>query len=133
MSHSYRKNEIVGNLQSIGKKRLNMSLSTLIITLEGYIPHIKDLSNDNAEKELFIINKVVREFFEISEKIAKINYFEDVEIKEKYLHAIKLLNTVENKLHKVVYKNKPIIKTPVEIIEGVARMNRQNLDKLLSV
>ena len=115
------------------KKRLNMNLGKLIIALEGFIPHIEDLSIDNAESELLIMNKVAREFFKTSEIIEKINYFDDPEIKEKYLYAIKLLNTTENKLHKAVYKNKPRLKTPVELIEGVARMNANNLDKLLAV
>lgn len=115
------------------KKSLNTNLGKLIIVLEGYIPHIEELSNENAQSELFIMNKVAREFFKASEKIAEINYFDDPEIKEKYLYAIKLLNTTENKLHKAVYKSKPRLKTPVELIEGVARMNAKNLDKLLAV
>lgn len=115
------------------KKRLNMKLGKLIIVLEGFIPHIEDLSIDNAEIELIIMNKVAREFFKTSEKIAEINYFDDPEIKEKYLYAIKLINTTENKLHKAVYKNKPRLRTTVELIDGVARMNANNLDKLLAV
>lgn len=115
------------------RKKLNSHIGNLIVALEGYMPHIDDLSPDNAERELLLLNKVAKDIYKLTELFQKVNYFDDAEIKEKYIYAIKLLNTTESKLHKSVYKSKPRLKTPIEIIEGVSKMNANNMDKLLAV
>lgn len=115
------------------KQRLTNYLDSLILTLEGFLPHIETLSSEIATKELKATKKVLEQLIKVNEKFEEINYLDDDKFKEKYLHSLKLLYQTESKLHKAVYKNKPVEKTPNELIDGIMKMNNNYVNELLSL
>lgn len=115
------------------KQRLMNYLDSLILTLEGFLPHIETITSETATKELQATKKVLRQIINLSEKFDKANYFDDEKFKEKYLYTLKLLYQTESKLHKAVYKNKPIEKTPNELTDGIMKMNNNYINELLSL
>lgn len=114
------------------KLKLNNELDGLILVLEGFLPHIETLSSEIAAKELKATKKVLEQLIKVNEKFEAINYFDDEKFKEKYLYSLKLLYQTESKLHKSVYKNKPIEQASEELINGIMKMNRNYTNKLLS-
>lgn len=115
------------------KSKLNKKLDKLILVVEGFNPHIKELSIGDAEKALTDFEKVIKEMIKAKEKMDEINFFNDDDLKKKFNFSLNLLFTTESMLYKEVYKNKPFIKTPDELIDGVMRMNATNINQLLSV
>ncbi|MBY0485684.1 MAG: hypothetical protein K2P85_00615 [Flavobacteriaceae bacterium] len=107
-------------------------LDSFILVLEGFEPHIETLSIEIATKELQDSKEVLKEFVKLNEKFKKIEYFDDEKIKEKYLYTLKLLYQTESKLHRAVYRSKPIEKTSNELTDGVMKMNSNYINDLLS-
>lgn len=114
------------------KERLNKDLDRLIIMLEGYNLRIDELKNDTAVSQLKTVKVVFKELVKAHEKFEKINFMNDSELEDKFSYTLKTIYQTENKLHKVVYRNMPVEKSPQELIDGVMRMNGKYINELLS-
>lgn len=113
------------------KKSLHNDLDNIIVAVEGYYSYANELDVTKAKLLLLSTKKSIKALDKIDDKMRDINYFEDDSLKMKFNHMLKSLYKLENILHKIVYKDSEPIKTPIEIIDGVARMNKIYLEKLL--
>ena len=114
------------------KQSLHKYLDNIIVAVEGYYFYANELNIDGAKSLLVSTKKVLYSLDKIDDELRKIDYFNDDSLKVKFDHMLKSIYKLENILHKIVYKNAEKIKTPVELIEGVARMNKIHLEKLLA-
>ncbi len=121
------------NLKNWVINYLDKKLNKIILAATGFENYIFDLQINKAEKELLQIKKTSTALIKTNEKLEKINFFDNQELREKFNFCIKLLFSLENKLHIQVYCNKEKIATNNDLIDGVHRMNAQNIDKLLAI
>ena len=120
-------------LQKRLKKKLYKDIDNLILAVEGFYPHIKQMELSEAKQLLERTKLVISKLNKIDEDLYKDNYLKDQILKEKYNYMLKSVYKMESILHKEVYKNIPVEKTDEKISKGISDMNRRNMSKLLSV
>ena len=107
-------------------------LDIFILSLEGSLNHLEHLTLVNATNHLSVLKKIILKFDKIGEELQGVNYFENNDLKEKYLYLQKLLYKVESRLHRLVYKNERRLKTDNSLKEGVIKMNSLHTKKMLT-
>lgn len=78
------------------------------------------------------VKVMIRQYIEIKQEYqskARIFYSEDVVA--SFNKTLKALYKFESVLQKKIYKNKPVLKTPDDIKEGITKMNVNNFNRLL--
>lgn len=119
-------------LQNRIKKRLHKDIDNLILVVEGFYSHSKELTQLEAELLLASIKRVIPKIDKLDENMQEINYLRDDQLKEKFKYMLKSLYKIESIVHKEVYKNVPVEKTSEEILNGTAKMNNLYLSKILN-
>jgi hypothetical protein len=125
---------LIGILSFVKKrfaKKINIKLDAFILELEGSFLHTEELEVKDAEKLLFDTKKIINDLYSINEDLKKEHYFDNEILREKFQYLLKTLYKFESKLHKIVYKDVPVIKTPDEILNGISKINKRNLSKLV--
>lgn len=115
------------------KKSIHKDIDNLILAVEGFYPHSKELSTSQAQLLLKSTKRVIVKLDKMDEKMHKMNYLNDISLKEKFKYMLKTLYKMESILHKEVYKNTPVEKTDKALLKGISDMNSRNIPKLLSV
>lgn len=124
----------VGILSFVKKRfanKMNRKLDTFILALEGAYQHAEELDSQKAEKLLIDTKKIIDDLYSINEEFKKDNYLGNKKLSEKFQYLLSTLYKFESKLHKVTYKDAPIVKTPNEILNGISKINKRNLSKLV--
>lgn len=119
-------------LQKGLKKKLHKDIDNLILVVEGFYSHSKELTPLEAQLLLTSIKRVISQIDKRDESMKEVNYFRDVELKEKFKYMLKSLYKIESIVHKEVYKNIPVEKTSAEILNGTSEMNNLYLSKILT-
>ncbi|TPG41699.1 hypothetical protein [Flavobacterium pectinovorum] len=125
---------LIGILSFVKKrfaKKISSKLDFFILELEGSYLHVEELDQQNAEKLLFDTKKIIADFYIINEDLKKDNYFDNDSLSEKFNYLFKTLYKFESKLHKIAYKDVAVTKTPDEILNGISKINKRNLSKLV--
>ena len=125
---------LVGMLSFVKRrfaKKINSQLDAFILTLEGSLQHTEELDTQMAEKLLMDTKKTIDDLFLINENLKKDNYLGDKILDDKFQYLSKTLYKFESRLHKVTYKDVPVTKTPDEIVNGISKINKRNLSKLV--
>lgn len=125
---------LIGILSFVKKrfaKKINIKLDAFILELEGSFLHVEELDLQNAEKLLLDTKKIISDLYSINEDLKKEGYFNNEILRKKFQYLLNTLYKFESKLHKIVYKNVPVIKTPDEILNGISKINKRNLSKLV--
>jgi hypothetical protein len=120
---------LIGILSFVKKrfaKKINIKLDAFILELEGSFLHTEELEVKDAEKLLFDTKKIINDLYSINEDLKKEHYFDNEILREKFQYLLKTLYKFESKLHKIVYKDVPVIKTPDEILNGISKINKRN-------
>lgn len=110
--------------------KLNPRLDAFILSLEGSFQHISELDSNEAKDLLSDTKKIIDDFYLINEDLKKDNYLDDQSLNDKFQYLLKTLYKFESKLHKITYKDSPIVKTPDGILSGISKINKRNLSKL---
>jgi len=119
-------------LQNRIKKNLHKDIDNLILVVEGFYSHSKKLTPLEAELLLKSIKRVILKIDKLDENMQEINYLRDDQLKEKFKYMLKSLYKIESIVHKEVYKNVSVEKTPEEILNGTSEMNNLYLSKILT-
>jgi hypothetical protein len=112
-------------------KKLNNKLDAFILSLEGAFQYTEELNHEKATELLLNTKKTIDNLYAISEDLKKDNYLDDKNISEKFQYLLKTLYKFESKLHQIIYKNTPVIKTCPELLDGISKINKRNLSKLV--
>lgn len=112
-------------------QKINIKLDIFILELEGSFLHTEELETKEAEKLLSDTKKISDELYSINEDLKKADYFNEEILNEKFQYLLKTLYKFESKLHKIVYKDVPVVKTSDEILNGISKINKRNLSKLV--
>ncbi len=113
-------------------RKLNRKLDTFILTLEGSFQHIEELDIEKASILLNNTKKIINDFYLIDENLKEDNYLGDEKLSAKFQYLLRTLYKFESTLHKITYKDTPVLKTPNEILNGISKINIQNLSKFTS-
>ena len=113
-------------------KRMCNDIDIFILSLEGSLKHLSDLSPEESKKVLIETKKVIIKLDKMGEKLNKSNFYDNELLKSKYLYMQKSIYKIESKLHKISFKNELISPTENYIKEGVIKMNSLYTQKLLA-
>jgi hypothetical protein len=120
-------------LQSRVVKSLHKDIDNLILAVEGFYFHAKELSPAQADLVLKNTKRVILKLDKMDEEMQSMDYLNDVLLKEKIKYMLKSVYKMEGILHKAVYKSAVTQKVSDELTNGVAKMNGMYLSKMLSV
>ncbi|MFD2827186.1 hypothetical protein ACFSYG_11950 [Leeuwenhoekiella polynyae] len=101
----------------------------IILSLEGSLDHINDLTPEQAKETLLGTKDVIEDVIKLENTMALRYLFKNsAETKIKYKYLLKLLYKIEARCHRIVYRNAPVIKTDKDLIDGVRNMNARYLN-----
>ena len=120
-------------LHSRIKRSLHKDVDNLILAVEGFYSHTKELSPAQADILLKSTKRVILKLDKMDEEMQSMDYLKDTVLKEKFKYMLKSVYKMEIILHKCVYKNTTTQKTSDELLNGTSKMNNLYLSKLLSV
>ncbi len=121
---------VLSGVSDFFKKKMNKSIDDLIFRLEGSAKHLNALDEETATRLLTDTKKVLADFDKLDDRLAKKNYLEDSELKQRFALLLKTLFAYELKLHKIVYANAPIIKTDSETIKDMAALSLSTMENI---
>lgn len=94
---------------------------------------ISSLDEETVEKSFNQIKKYSTNIFKQYDKFEEFGFLGSKELKQSFENLTKELFKCEARLHKAFYKNKPVQKTDLDLLEGLRKMNAANLSNLLDV
>lgn len=107
-------------------------LDIFILSLEGSLYHLDQLNLEDAKELLSSTKKTITELNEVDEELVVGKYFEHQELKEKFGYMLRLMFKIESRLHRMVYRESPRIKTSRSLKDGITKMNALHVKNLLS-
>ncbi|NJY64054.1 hypothetical protein HC174_15025 [Salinimicrobium sp. CDJ15-81-2] len=107
-------------------------LDIFILSLEGSLNHLDQLSLEDAKELLSSTKKTVGDLDKVDEELRSSSYFQHQELKEKFSYMLKLMFKIESRLHRIVFRDSPRIKTSLSLKEGITKMNALHIKNLLS-
>jgi len=114
------------------KSSLSNNLDNFILTTEGFHKHVTELNDTDSRLLLDKTGDVIRWFDKLQEQFDRINFMDDVELKEKFKYAQKSLFKLEALAHVQTTKNVPIEKTQNFLQEGIAKLSKEAIGSALS-
>ncbi|RYM31481.1 hypothetical protein ERX46_16370 [Brumimicrobium glaciale] len=102
-----------------------------ILAVEGSYKYLDNLNLEESKELLTDTKGVIDEFYQLEESLNEVGSIENEISKIKFKHIYKTLYKFENILHKNVFKNVEIIKTPSDVLDGISKTNRRTLSKLI--
>lgn len=116
--------------EAVGLK-LSKKLDVFILAIEGAYQHVKELDEEKATKLLQDTNRIIEDFYSLDDLLLEKNYLSSQELKKKIKYLFKTLYKFESILHKTAYKNTPLNKTSQDIIDGISKINKNTISKLV--
>jgi hypothetical protein len=113
-------------------KSFCQELDSFILSLEGSLKHIENLDEDGAMKLLQSTKKTISKMDEIGEELQKVSYFENQNLKEKYIYMQNILYKIEGRLHRITFQNKKKFSSEDSLKRGVIKMNSKYTETLLA-
>ena len=107
-------------------------LDIFILSLEGSLNHLDQLSLEDSRELLSSTKKTIGDLDKVDEELRSSNYFQHQELKEKFTYMLKLMFKIESRLHRIVFRDSPRIKTSQSLKEGITKMNALHIKSLLS-
>ncbi|KFF17346.1 hypothetical protein [Flavobacterium hydatis] len=124
---------IINFMQWNVRRRLNRHLGKLIQGLENTdTESFTKATPEQLENLLIDVNNAIQQITKLDEDFSKVDYLKKSKVHEKIEKILAAFYKIESILHKTKYKNIPIEKTSPKIIEGITKMNRRNMSKLIS-
>ncbi|MFC7774071.1 hypothetical protein [Flavobacterium sp. GCM10027622] len=112
-------------------KKVIRKLDQLRMAVDSFSSIVDNMSIDQAEKALKEVKEFTKKIITSSEEYKKLNFPEDSRLEDAFKNTLHVMFRYENLLHKRIYKDSPIIKTPENLRNGVMKMNSNNIDRLL--
>ncbi|NBP70214.1 MAG: hypothetical protein EBU52_15905 [Cytophagia bacterium] len=127
-----------GFFEKLLYKLLNKFVRTLInhlddslLTLNGALPIVKAYDSKTALSEIKSVSNILNQFIRLESSLAKINYFDNQELKEKINVCISCLYDIELALRRTAYPAAPV-KTNVELISALADASKAAITSSLA-
>lgn len=112
-------------------KKFCNELDFFILSLDGSLMHIENLDEAKAKDLLQSTKKTISTMDEIGDKLRKIDYFQNKELKEKYIYMQKILYKIESRSYRIIFQNKEKFRSDDSLKNGVIKMNSIYTEKLL--
>jgi hypothetical protein len=123
---SWLKSFLINSIESFLLRKiskLNNAIEDTILKVEGTHKHLKELSPESASKMLPEIKLAIVSLEKQYNRLEKINFFNNSELKSKYKYLLKSIYTSEAITHKITYRKKETQKTDKAIKTGIIKMN----------
>jgi hypothetical protein len=92
---------------------------------------VEQYSKEQAKEAISGIRPFKIRLVNFSNKLEKINYFEDSEIKEFVKHCSRAMNELEIALRKKAFKGERKLSTPPELLQAISSKSKEALTKSL--